>query len=429
MCLSHSLPGYCLSVLTELPVETVWIYSVLNSRSLKLMFDIIRFFNNRISIWLLVLLLPCLCGCGKMISNSATEQLLTSDAVDQTISHLDFSTLSNKKVFFDTSYIKNIKGVGFVNGDYIISSLRQQIVAANCLIQEKKEDADYIIEARVGTLATNGHEVNYGIPASNMLSSAASLVPTAPAIPTIPEISLAKKNNQIAAAKISVFAYNQKTKERVWQSGVLQAKSTARDTWILGAGPFQRGSIYKDGAQFAGARIEIPIGSGDEFNNESTVDYLEPAKFVETSEAANEIPAEIKDRKVKTLAEWIQEESTAKDKPKEKPQSKQDATAKPKKEAPAEAEKQGGKQVTKAEPAPTVGDKQQVALEPEKFKTVLFLKPEEANGHKDWLQGDTSRLSTVWPNSPQAEGDATSPKTEAEEKQDLEQMFRKIPAE
>ncbi|MEQ9067863.1 MAG: DUF6655 family protein, partial [Gimesia chilikensis] len=218
-----------------------------------------------------------------MISNSATEQLLTSDAVDQTISHLDFSTLSNKKVFFDTSYIKNIKGVGFVNGDYIISSLRQQIVAANCLIQEKKEDADYIIEARVGTLATNGHEVNYGIPASNMLSSAASLVPTAPAIPTIPEISLAKKNNQIAAAKISVFAYNQKTKERVWQSGVLQAKSTARDTWILGAGPFQRGSIYKDGAQFAGARIEIPIGSGDEFNNDSTVDYLEPAKFVETS--------------------------------------------------------------------------------------------------------------------------------------------------
>ena len=62
MCLSHSLPGYCLSVLTELPVETVWIYSVLNSRSLKLMFDKIRFFNNRISIWLLVLLLRVYVG-------------------------------------------------------------------------------------------------------------------------------------------------------------------------------------------------------------------------------------------------------------------------------------------------------------------------------------------------------------------------------
>ena len=428
MCLSHSLPGYCLLVLTEVPVETVWIFSVLNSRSLKLMFDIIRFFNNRISIWLLVLLLPCLSGCGKMISNSATEQLLTSDAVDQTISHLDFSTLSNKKVYFDTSYIKNIKGVGFVNGDYIISSLRQQIVAANCLIQEKKEDADYIIEARVGTLATNGHEVNYGIPASNMLSSAASLVPTAPAIPTIPEISLAKKNNQIAAAKISVFAYNQKTRERVWQSGVLQAKSTARDTWILGAGPFQRGSIYKDGAQFAGAKIEIPIGSGDQFNNDSTVDYLEPARFIETSDAASEIPAEIQNRKVKTLAEWIEEESTEQDK-KKKQQSKQDAKAKPKKETPSDAEKQDGKQVSKAEPAPAVGDKQKVALEPEKFKTVLFLKPEEANGHKDWLQGDTSRLSTVWPNSPQPGSDVASPKTEAEEKLELEQMFRKIPAE
>ncbi|EDL56015.1 hypothetical protein PM8797T_17634, partial [Gimesia maris DSM 8797] len=124
------------------------------------MFDFNRCLTNRIQGCLLIGLLILLSGCGKMISNSATEQLLTSDAVDQTISRLDFSTLANKKVFFDTTYIKNVKEAGFVNGDYIISSLRQQIVAANCLIQEKKEEADYVIEARVGTLATNSHEVN-----------------------------------------------------------------------------------------------------------------------------------------------------------------------------------------------------------------------------------------------------------------------------
>jgi len=388
------------------------------------MFDSIRLSDNRILTCLLMLLLTCLSGCGKMISNSATEQLLTSDAVDQTISHLDFSTLSNKKVYFDTSYIKNIKGVGFVNGDYIISSLRQQIVAANCLMQEKKEDADYIIEARVGTLATNGHEVNYGIPASNMLSSAASLVTPAPAIPAIPEISLAKKNNQIAAAKISVFAYNQKTRERVWQSGVLQAKSSARDTWILGAGPFQRGSIYKDGAQFAGAKIEIPLGTGDEFNNASTVDYLEPARFIETSDAAgDDLPAD-KQRKVKTLAEWIKEESTEKEKQKSQPPAK----AEPKKDAQAAAEKPAEKKQAKAGPASSVEKDKKLALEPAKIKTVLFLNPEEANGHKDWLQGDSTRLSTVWPKIPEAES-ADAPATDGEEKLELEQMFRKIPAE
>lgn len=415
-------PGYCLSVLTELPVETVLTNFVLKTRSLTLMFNINRFYDNRISIWLLMVLLTCLSGCGKMISNSATEQLLTSDAVDQTISHLDFTTLSNKKVYFDTSYIKNIKGVGFVNGDYIISSLRQQIVAANCLMQEKKEDADYVIEARVGTLATNGHEVNYGIPASNMLSSAASLVTPAPAIPTIPEISLAKKNNQTAAAKISVFAYNQKTRERVWQSGVLQAKSSARDTWILGAGPFQRGSIYKDGAQFAGSKIEIPLG-GDEFNNDSAVDYLEPARFVEMTQPAEE-NLEVKNRKVKTLAEWIEEDTTEKTKQK----SKAGTEAKPEKESEKNAKKSADqKETSTAAVKKSAPKSSQVSMEPSKIKTVLFLKPEKANGHQDWLSGDTSRLSTVWPQDPPAEPAADS--DAAEEKLELEKMFRKIPPE
>lgn len=356
-----------------------------------------------------------------MISNSATEQLLTSDAVDQTISHIDFSTLANKKVYFDTTYIKNIKGVGFVNGDYIISSLRQQIVAANCLIQEKQENADYVIEARVGTLATNGHEINYGIPASNMLSSAATLVSSAPVVPTIPEISLAKKNNQTAAAKISVFAYNQKTRERVWQSGVLQAKSTARDTWILGAGPFQRGTIYKEGAQFAGARIEIPLGSGEEFANDSTVDYLEPARFVETP-VKSEIKQEAKKRDVKTLEEWIKAETAGKEK---KNENSAEKSKQPQTEPVATKEAQA------AEKSSTQADSE-LEIEPSKIKTVLFLQPEKANGHHDWLQGDPSRISTVWPHSPeeaQKEPAADPVETESQKKIEDDEMFRKIISE
>tara|TARA_R110002095_G_scaffold163200_1_gene141417 strand:- start:97853 stop:98950 length:1098 start_codon:yes stop_codon:yes gene_type:complete len=365
-----------------------------------------------------MMLLTLFSGCGKMISNSATEQLLTSDAVDQTISYLDFSTLANKKVYFDTTYVKNVKGIGFVNADYIISSLRQQIVAANCLIQEKKEDAEYVVEARVGTLATNGHEVNYGIPASSMLSSAASLVPTAPAIPTIPEISLAKKNNQTAAAKISVFAYNQKTRERVWQSGLLQAKSTARDTWILGAGPFQRGTIYKEGAQFAGAKISNPLASSEEFANESTVDYREPARFIETSQAST-AKKETPKRTVKTLAEWIKSETAAKEK-----QKAEAVTQAPKTETkPEPGNKEEAEKVAKAE----AGDESKAEIDPSKIKTVLFLKPEKATSHQDWLQSDPSRISTVWPKDPKP-SEATVDQG-AEEKLEFNGMFRQILAE
>ncbi|MFH1301499.1 MAG: DUF6655 family protein [Planctomycetota bacterium] len=387
------------------------------------MFDINWFTHNRIHGWSLIVLLTLSSGCGKMLSNSATEQLLTSDAVDQTISHIDFSTLANKKVYFDTSYIKNIKGVGFVNGDYIISSLRQQIVAANCLIQEKQEQADYVIEARVGTLATNGHEVNYGIPASNMLSSAATLVSSAPVIPTIPEISLAKKNNQSAAAKISVFAYNQKTRERVWQSGVLQAKSTARDTWILGAGPFQHGTIYK-GAQFAGSKLELSLGS-EEFSNDTTVDYLEPARFVETSQTP--VPAaknETKQRAVKTLDEWIKAEAAEKEKQKAAAASKSPKAVK----KPDVGKEKESKTVTR-EQAVT---ESKVDLDPSKIKTVLFLKPGKAGSYQDWLQGDSSRISTVWPQDPEAPQKPAPEKTEdpePEKKFEFDDTFHQIPSE
>jgi len=355
-----------------------------------------------------------------MLSNSATEQLLTSDAVDQTISSIDFSSLANKKVYFDSAYIKNIKGVGFVNGDYIISSLRQQIVAANCLIQEKKEDADYVVEARVGTLATNGHEVNYGIPASNMLSSAATLVSAAPVIPTIPEISLAKKNNQSASAKISVFAYNQKTRERVWQSGVVQAKSTARDTWILGAGPFQRGTIYKDGAEFAGSKIEIPLSGSDEFSNVSTVDYLESARFVETPKASSD-KSDTKKREVKTLEEWIQSETVAKEKKKAAAAKAPEAEKKPADSAPA-------KPVEKSQPILRV----KADIDPSKIKTDLFLKPEKATSDQTWLKSDSSRISTVWPRDPksvQKQVPAATTDPASEEKFGFENPFRQIPTE
>ena len=196
-------------------------------------------------------------GCGTSKSRIATEQLLVSNAVDVAVADLDFRPLAGRTVHFDTDYIKNVKGTGFVNADYIISALRQQMIAADCRLMPKREDADYVVEARVGTIGMDSNEVVYGIPASNALSTALSLVPSAPIIPTIPEISLARKDAQSGAAKIAVFAYNRSTGRPAWQSGISRAKSTARNYWVLGAGPFQRGSIY-DGTQFAGERIRLP---------------------------------------------------------------------------------------------------------------------------------------------------------------------------
>lgn len=211
----------------------------------------------------LAALILCAAGCGTSRSRKATEQLLISDAVDKAVGSLDFTALSDRKVFLDTQYLKTVKGLGFVNADYVISSLRNQMAAAGCLLQDKKEDAEIVVEARVGTLGHDEHEVSYGIPASNALSTAAAMVPNAPPIPAIPELSIAKKNQSNAAAKIAVFAYYQKTRKPVWQSGIAKSGSDAKDVWLLGAGPFQSGTIMSR-AQFAGTRIGIPLMEGDE---------------------------------------------------------------------------------------------------------------------------------------------------------------------
>lgn len=211
------------------------------------------------SYWLFLVLTGLISGCGTTLSRSATEQILTSDAVDRSVATIDFRSMAGKKVYFDTQYIRTIKGIGFVNSDYIISSLRQQMVASRCLLQDQREDADYIVEARVGALGSDSHEISYGIPATgSLMTAASSFVPTMPAIPAIPELSVAKKNNQKAAAKIRVFAYDRETKEPFWQSGLAEARSTAKDTWFFGAGPFQRGTIY-EGTRFAGNKFGLPF--------------------------------------------------------------------------------------------------------------------------------------------------------------------------
>lgn len=210
-------------------------------------------FGGKSLVWLALLHST---GCGVVKSRSASEQLLVSDAVDRSVAQIDFRPLTGRKVYLDTQFIKPVKGIGFVNSDYIISSLRQQMVAANCMLEDSFDKADYIVEVRVGALGTDDHEVNYGLPASNALSAATSFLSLASAVPAIPEISFAKRNDFRAVAKLVVFAYDRRTKRPIWQSGLSKGLSTAKSMWVLGAGPFQRGTIY-DGTQFAGARIRV----------------------------------------------------------------------------------------------------------------------------------------------------------------------------
>jgi hypothetical protein len=107
-------------------------------------------------------------------------------------------------------------------------------------------------------------------------------------MPSIPEIALAKKDHKSAAAKLAVFAYDRKTLEPVWQSGLVQAESTALDTWVLGVGPFRRGTV-EDAAKIAQnrARARRPLTNGELRPDENAIVAYD-AEWVYSREATSE---------------------------------------------------------------------------------------------------------------------------------------------
>ncbi|MCA9058971.1 MAG: hypothetical protein KDA85_10745 [Planctomycetaceae bacterium] len=200
----------------------------------------------------------CLAGCGTRVQRAGTEQLILSDAVDRSVDQLDLAPLAGRKVYLDTSYMAPVKGTMFINSEYITSAIRQKMMSSGCLIQEKKDTADYVLEARVGALGADSLEVTYGIPSSNGLTQAASLLATTPAIPSIPEVSVGKRDGKIGVAKVVVFAYHRESGMPVWQSGNAVARSDAKDSWLFGVGPWTRGSVYTE-QRFAGANVRLPF--------------------------------------------------------------------------------------------------------------------------------------------------------------------------
>ena len=109
---------------------------------------------------------------------------------------LDFSAISGRKVFLDKQYmpLTNNPGrppVNNSNVEYATSSLRQQLLAYNCQLQDKAEDADIIVEARMGAMGSDSNELTYGLPTGTVMRGAiAAVTPGGDSLPVFPDLSL-----------------------------------------------------------------------------------------------------------------------------------------------------------------------------------------------------------------------------------------------
>ena len=234
-----------------------------------------------------------LSGCGTTRSTdtnrTATEQLLISDAIDRAVQSIQLQTLAGQTVYLDDSRLGEV-----VDRNYLVSTLRQHLLASGCQLRAERDQAEFIVEARAGAIGTDRNDLLFGVPSMNV----PQIMPVQPVAAAIPEVPIAKRRDQRGIAKIAVFAYHRETGMPVWQSGIAHQESSANDVWILGAGPFQRGTIY-DGTAFAGNAIRGEEAQAHErISRHPAMDLARERTFTSPQQLAKQPPAELVDHGV-----------------------------------------------------------------------------------------------------------------------------------
>jgi len=194
-------------------------------------------------------------GCGTMkwsdTSRTATEQLLLTHAMDNAVGKMNFMSLFNKIVFIDSTAINDA-----TDSKYFVSTVRQHLLASGAKVVATKDEADYVVELRAGTVGTDRNDLMVGVPSFTVPTMGTQDFLTGGS--AIPEIALYKKTDQRAVVKVAAFVYNKKTNAPLWQSGNILTESRIRARWVLGAGPFSKGDIY-NGTELAGTKINPAI--------------------------------------------------------------------------------------------------------------------------------------------------------------------------
>ncbi|MFH5802959.1 DUF6655 family protein [Alienimonas sp. DA493] len=185
-------------------------------------------------------------GCATTRSSDTArtgmEQLLVSDAIDRSISKIDLRPLAGKSVFVDPQYLD------CVDKGYLVSSIRHRVMTSGARLAAKPEEADVIAEIRSGGVGTDRQQSYVGTP--NI-----SLPGIAPV--EIPEVKVWNRDRQIATAKIGLALYDAKTREPLGPGGMSLARSDDSNSYLLGIGPWQNGSVKQSIA--VGERTGRPI--------------------------------------------------------------------------------------------------------------------------------------------------------------------------
>jgi len=181
------------------------------------------------------------CGCTSTKTTNtvrtATEQLLISNAIDQSLSKIDYTPMAGKKVLVEEKYLESIDKV------YVASTVRHHVLQAGAALATKPEEADIILEIRSGGIGTDTSDSFLGVQGISV-----------PGMLTLPDLKLVTRTRQAAYAKIGLVARDGKTNHVLGDGGTTLSRSDDNNWYVMGVGPYQDGSMKRE--------IETSINSG-----------------------------------------------------------------------------------------------------------------------------------------------------------------------
>lgn len=184
----------------------------------------------------ILLLALSLTGCANMkksdTARTGKEQLLISNAVDQSLSKVNFEPFAGRNVYVEEKYLD------CVDKGYVASSIRHRVARAGGTLVTKVDDADIYLEPRSGGVGTDNADSYLGIPEIVL-----------PGMLTLPEVKLISRSNQTAVAKIGMAAYDARSMNLLGEGGNSLSKSTDNNWFVFGAGPYQEGTVKREVAR------------------------------------------------------------------------------------------------------------------------------------------------------------------------------------
>ena len=188
------------------------------------------------SLVLFLTLLGCVAflGCSTTrttdTARTGMEQLLISNAVDQTMAKTALPDVNGKTVYLEEKYLDS------VDKGYIVGSMRRKLLNAGAMLVDEKEGSQVTIELCSGGVGTDNVESYIGMPGL-----------TVPGLPVeLPEIRLYEKKSQFGTAKLNVVAYDTPSGQMVYDGSGTLARADDSNWTMFGIGPFQEGSVRNE---------------------------------------------------------------------------------------------------------------------------------------------------------------------------------------